>query len=54
MNDNNYDNLQDWFDEKELTCTKRGNNAEIQLQFCGFELILNPNGTYILNDTTGG
>lgn len=26
----------------------------ISLQFCGWDITLYPNGTYILSDTTGG
>ena len=32
----------------------RISNKEVCLQFWGMELVLKPDGTYILNDTSGG
>ena len=48
-----YENLNEWFDDKEMSATIRGDNNKKRLQFCGFELILNPDKTYILIDTSG-
>jgi len=63
-----YSNLEEWFkDQIEEIKDKYGymqkhftpmarivNNDKIIMLFCGFELILLPDGTYILTDTTGG
>lgn len=37
----------------EAACST-GVNKEVTLQFCGVEVVLNPSGTFCLNDTTGG
>lgn len=64
-----YDNLKDWFepiqeifvdeygyghDDKLMASLRKASNEEVILQFSGFELILSLDGTYILNDTSGG
>ena len=61
-----YNNLTDWFGDEPSVLVEHDivptiqawliklTNQEVVLQFHGFELILLPNGTYILNDTSGG
>ena len=60
--------LKDWFEDQIKIIPNKYNpnqkhfaphackvaNDEVIMLFCGFELILNSDGTYILSDTTGG
>jgi hypothetical protein len=41
--------------ESGLHCSVTNNNENnVKLQFCGWELVLLPDGTYYINDTSGG
>lgn len=43
------------YDQKHFTpLTRSITNDRVFMQFCGIELILFSNGTFILNDSTGG
>lgn len=55
------EDLAEWYDELCATIHDQGPwrdgcfvNKIVSLQFYGVQVVLNPNGTYFLNDTSGG
>jgi len=51
-----YKNLKDWFEthSNNVGIIVRSSNDQVRVQFYGFAVCFNPDGTYILTDTSGG